>query len=248
MRELLQAIPDVEVLLSLEPEELGARLLFVIRKWKERNRNELLQTAHLTHEAFPLDPNAPGYPSGKREQVEAVLMEAWHWLEVQGLLVPAPGRNGANGFRVLSRRALRFETREQFVRYEVGRRIPKESLNARISGPVWNAFVRGEFDTAILLATKAVEVAVREAAGLSAADFGVKLMRTAFNPDNGPLTDMQAEPSERVARMELFAGAIGSYKNPQSHRDVNLDNPEEAVEIIMLANHLLRIVDARKKV
>ena len=68
-------------------------------------------------------------------------------------------------------------------------------------------------------------------------------MREAFSPEGGPLTDVTAERGERVARMELFAGAIGSYKNPHSHRDVNLNDPVEPIEIILLANHLLRIVD-----
>ncbi|MCC8432994.1 TIGR02391 family protein [Reyranella aquatilis] len=174
-------------------------------------------------------------------------MEAWNWLEVQGLLIRASGTNGNSGFRVLSRRARKFENTEQFVRYEVGRRLPREMLHVRLSQTVWMAFLRGEFDSAILQAMKAVEVSVREAAELPDSAIGVKLMREAFAPSKGKLTDMSAEIGEQVARMELFAGAIGSYKNPQSHRDVNLDNPEEAIEMIMIANHLLRIVDARKK-
>jgi hypothetical protein len=58
-------------------------------------------------------------------------------------------------------------------------------------------------------------------------------IRKAFAPQDGPLTDMTAEGGERQGRVELFAGAIASYKNPHSHRDVNLENPHEALEIIL---------------
>jgi hypothetical protein len=74
---------------------------------------------------------------------------------------------------------------------------------------------------------KAVEVAVREAAGLGARDIGKDLMRKAVEVNGGPLTDMEVEPAERQARSDLFAGAIGSYNNPHSHRNAALDDPDE---------------------
>jgi uncharacterized protein (TIGR02391 family) len=172
------------------------------------------------------------------------MAEALAWLEAQGLAVPDTGLNGSNGWRRLSRRAVKLANAADFTQYAMARRLPRESLHAKLAQSVWLAFMRGEFDVAVFQAMKAVEVAVREASGLTA-ELGVRLMRKAFDPKNGPLTDMLAEEGEREARSALFAGAIGSYKNPHSHHDVQLDNAAEAIEIIMLANHLLRITDGR---
>lgn len=72
-------------------------------------------------------------------------------------------------------------------------------------------------------------------------------MRKAFRPENGPLANQSQPVAEREALMHLFAGAIGSYKNPHSHRTVTINDHTEAQEIVMLASHLLRIVDSRKE-
>lgn len=243
MFELSTAVPDADVLLAMEPEELGAKLLFLLQK--RSNRGPFI-LSNLLLELWPqnyLPGQQSNYPAARRGEIDLALAEAWSWLVAQGLLVHSPSGHG-NGSYVLSRRAKRFQDETEFRQYSVARMLQKDALNPRIANDVWLDFMRGKFDVAVFQAFKAVEVAVREAVGSSDL-FGVKLMRDAFDPNSGQLNDSAINSGERQARSDLFAGAIGSYKNSQSHRDVNLDDPIEALEIIMLANHLLRIIDNR---
>jgi len=240
MIELPRDIHDVQVMLALEPEELGAKMLFLMRE----RENSSFNLEGIIREPWSgeIVSGRPQYPRHAKEKAQLAISEAFAWLLAQGLIIP----HGANGWVTLSRRARKFQNEAEFANYAVARRLPKDALHPNISGPVWMSFMRGEFETAAFQAMKAVEVAVREAAGLGANDIGVALMRKAFDAAKGPLTDMTAERGERQSLSDLFAGAIGSYKNPHSHRKVTVVDPAEAAEIVMLANHLLRIVDSRR--
>jgi uncharacterized protein (TIGR02391 family) len=243
MNSLPELIPDEKYLLSLEAEELAGLVLIMAKK---QMQNAMLHQGNFSNSLFR--PNQGGHQYHTRQaEIEVAVAEAWNWLEVQGLIVPAPGTNGANGWRILSRKAQKLRSSDDVRQFAKSRWIPKDILHERIADKVWAAFIRSEFDVAAFQAMKAVEIYVREAGGFDAGDIGTDLMRKAFHEDAGPLTDKSAERSERQARSSLFAGAIGSYKNPHSHRDVDINGPEEAMEIVLLANHLLRIIDGRMK-
>lgn len=230
-------IPDANTFLALPPEELAFYVLQEAQAARAGSELLHIQTLH----------NQVGaYAGGMTTEIQVALEEAWQWLENQLLLVSAPGPNGRNGYKVLGRRAKGVCTAEQFKAFRLGVAFPKELLHPMIAERTWIAVMRGEFDAAVFHAFKAVEVAVREAGGFAPTDIGVDLMRKAFNPAHGPLTRATDPTAEREALMHLFAGAIGSYKNPHSHRDVVINDANEAQEMIMLASHLLRIVDSRR--
>jgi len=137
---------------------------------------------------------------------------------------------------------------EQFQRL-VGKwtLVPALLFHPMIVKKALPALRREEFDTAVFLAFKAVEVNVRRLGRFPADLVGTALMRKAFDVDNGPLTDSEAPKAEREACAHLFSGAIGCYKNPHSHRDVDLTFPE-AFEMLLLASHLLRLLERPKAV
>jgi uncharacterized protein (TIGR02391 family) len=176
----------------------------------------------------------------RQEEVELALTEAWAWLQSAGLLVEKAGPTG--GWFFVSRRGKKITSSADLASYLKAQMLPKDQIHPLIAAKVYPAFLRGEYDTAIFLAFREVEVAVRAAGGLPQSSVGEKLMRSAFAPGTGPLSDLNLPTGEQEAMSHLFAGAFGFYRNSTAHRNVPTE-PEQAAEVIMFASQLLRIVD-----
>jgi len=189
----------------------------------------------------PLGENM-GRPTPAEElRWKLAVAEAVNWLETAGLLVRVHEANYTH--YDVSRRGEAVKSKETFVGFVRQAKITKDALHPAIAEQAWPIYIRGKFDAAVFEAFKAIEVAVRKAGRFSNTDLGRDLMNKAFNPDKGPLRDDTIPQSEREAIMLLFAGAIGSFKNPASHRQIDLDDPVKAAQLLMTASNLLGIVD-----
>lgn len=187
--------------------------------------------------------NAHNFRNGMRsrdQRAQYCLAEALNWLLSQGLLsYGTPGQSSAEAIFVT--RAGKTALADGLDRARAGARLSID-VHPRLRA-ARSQFLLGEFEIAAFAAMREVEIQVRTMADLPDSLIGVKLMRQALKPEGGPLADSDLDPGEQVGLMELFAGAIGTFKNPPSHRQVDYADPTEASEVLLLADLLMRLLD-----
>jgi uncharacterized protein (TIGR02391 family) len=181
-----------------------------------------------------------GY-EGRTDAVEAC-SEAWTWLRSRTLLATdgARGQFG-DGWVIITRRGR--DILERGLDYLRAVERLDVDLHPILEEKARPQFLRGDFETAVFVAFKEVEVRVRDCANLPDL-IGVALMRAAFGPDK-VLAAEDVDRGELVAEMELYAGALGLFKNPTSHRFVDYASAAEAAEVVLLADLLLRLLERR---
>ncbi|MCG6191529.1 TIGR02391 family protein [Maribellus maritimus] len=136
----------------------------------------------------------------------------------------------------------------RFLEYEFNRVIkeytllPRTYVHPEIISKCFSLLNNGEFESAVLQSFKLIEIKIRQKTGAKPEDVGVSLIRKAYNPNNGILTDKQLPFAEREAFSNYIAGAFGYYKNPCSHRDVKMDFVS-AFDRIVVASDILKIID-----
>lgn len=236
MTTLYDILPDADAIMCLEPEELAGLALELLNSADPSAQSRLHPTSFFSAKTLG------SYPPAVRDQVAHVLVEGWEWLIQEGFIAPRPG--DAFGWYFITRRGEKIRNRAELTAYTNAVILPRKLLHPAIATACWSAFLRGEYDTAVFQAYRELEVAIREAGKYTANDYGPDLARRAFDAKSGPLTDPLKPTAEREALAHLIAGALGSYKNPHSHRKVKLA-VDEAVEMIILASHLLKIVESR---
>lgn len=226
-----------EAPLQLVAEKL---LMFLKRKYKKNNfyiyghRHEIAEARSKGHISLT---------HNEEKDLYTALDEAFYWLLTNGYVRPDPEQS-SGAFAIFTKKAREIESTEDFQTSVDERLLPAENLHSRFPPAVHMNFMAGEYSIAIATAMKQVEIEVRDLSGIN--QNGVSLMREAFHKTNGPLTDKSADPGEIEGTSALFAGAMALLRNPHSHRQVEIKTALEAVEALMTANLLMRIIDTRR--
>lgn len=177
-----------------------------------------------------------GYSGVEARKAGLLFMEGLSYLIREGLLIRDPEQSA--DFYVLSRTGRNVSDEKDF---ETG--VPRsidarEVLHPLIAAVALPELERGRayFADAIFKAFRQVEIIVRKQSCLTG--YGVPLMREAFRV-GGPLHVPTVDPSEADALAHLFAGAIGRFKNPASHREVEESDIRVAFQLLAFASYLI---------
>ncbi|MGW5328896.1 TIGR02391 family protein [Streptomyces sp. NPDC004014] len=165
--------------------------------------------------------------------------EAVQWLLAQSMLASEPGNTSPHAIFVTRRG---HEAIKQGIATVRSVNRLQGNLHPLIEAKARRQFLLGEYENAIFVSMKAVEVRVRQLAGFGDELIGVDLMIKAFK-SGGPLADPAAPAGEVEGTMMFFRGAYAVLRNPSGHREVSFDDVTEASEAVMTASLLMRMLD-----
>ena len=187
-----------------------------------------------------------GYPysAEARAGIARVIGRAWKALDDAGFIEEPDPENGKNGYRVPSAEGKSAHATTDYVGLRMRSKFTRDMFHPALPDAAWNAFVAGDYDTAVFETFKSLEVAVRTKGAFASTDFGAALMKKAFESGAGPLRDKAATPSRQKARCQLFTGAFGEIRNPKAHNDPTITDASVAAEEMMAAGVLRRIVES----
>jgi len=230
---------DPNLVLSMPIEELAGYLIVHHQNQRSFNVHNVMCGIQ-----SPVGPNSIINPAGldyqTKELYKEALVEAYSWAFTEGLFILDPNQIQGNWWKV-SRRGRQLKTPLDVLKLADRNILPKSFLHPMILEHAAPIFQMGKYDAAVFQAFKQVEIATREATGLSAD--GATLMKTAFNTDkNKGQINTAEEPSEREGLMFVFAGAIQLFRNSTGHKNIQLD-PKEAAHLLIHASYLLNLLE-----
>ena len=246
-RRLLEIVPSPQDLLSMTIDELAWALLEDMQARLQDQTAGMANRESLSGGIISIG----SYHSNQNQMqplaqsLDKAGRDAFNLLEKWGIAEAAPGTNGRNGYMILTDKGKATNERTDFERTRVRCLLKEEMLHPLLRGKIFGYFAVDDLGTAVFEAFKAVEIAVREAGNFAAKDYGKTLIFKAF-ASGGPLACSTDDKTDCEALSGLFAGALHRFRNPGAHTNRTFEDVLEAMEELMLASRLLRIVDERR--
>jgi uncharacterized protein (TIGR02391 family) len=246
--------PDEATARAIGREALGIAMLYELRNQPEERWNRTNFTSYVVEDSNygwrpagrqlgPTQIYTPGKGRQERQDLKALVGDAWDWLVKEGYLTADPSQ-ATSTWVVLTQKGgkLLEQPRSKAIAFARAVTSLNHDLHPRLEQVgVGNVFRRGDLDHALRDAFRDVEHVARELSGLNIAS-PVLLFEQAFAPPAGPLCDATQSRSEQLARQRFFMGAFGQYRNAPNHTYVSFD-PAEAIEVVLLASLLMRLLD-----
>lgn len=119
--------------------------------------------------------------------------------------------------------------------------MPETYVHPEIVKKAFKLLNDGHYESAVLQAFKCIETKIRKLIKADSDEVGVRLIRKAYHPETGKHTNYNLPTSERESFVNYISGSFGFYKNPSSHRDIELDYIS-TFERLVVASSLLKII------